>query len=191
MSTHQIVLGWQDWLDLFAHYLMLSMMSLGGAISTSADMHRYLVEQQGWLTQAQFNESIALAQAAPGPNVLFVALMGWHVGLNAGSTTAAALGVFTTMLGIMLPSTVFTYQVAQWGHRNRELRAVRAFKQGMAPLVIGMLLSTAWLLATAGGGAGWRLWLLAVASGLLIWRTRIHLLWLLGAGALLGAFGLV
>ena len=192
MSVHHIVLTWQDWADLFAHYLMLSLMSLGGAISTSSEMHRYLVEQQGWLTQAQFNEAIALAQAAPGPNVLFVALMGWHVGLNAGSTGAALLGVAVTMVGIMLPSTIFTYQVAQWGHRNRELRAVRAFKQGMGPLVIGMLLSTAWLLAAAGGGsANLPLWLLAAASCVVIWRTRIHLLWMLAAGALLGAFGVV
>lgn len=192
MSVHHIVLSWHDWIDLFAHYLMLSLMSLGGAISTSSEMHRYLVEQQGWLTQAQFNEAIALAQAAPGPNVLFVALMGWHVGLNAGSTAAAFLGVAVTMVGIMLPSTIFTYQVAQWGHRNRELRAVRAFKQGMGPLVIGMLLSTAWLLAAAGGGSGnLTLWLLAAGSCVVIWRTRIHLLWMLAAGALLGAFGVV
>ena len=192
MSVHHIVLSWHDWIDLFAHYLMLSLMSLGGAISTSSEMHRYLVEQQGWLTQAQFNEAIALAQAAPGPNVLFVALMGWHVGLNAGSTAAAFLGVAVTMVGIMLPSTIFTYQVAQWGHRNRELRAVRAFKQGMGPLVIGMLLSTAWLLAAAGGGsANLPLWLLAAGSCVVIWRTRIHLLWMLAAGALLGALGVV
>ncbi len=192
MSVHHIVLSWHDWIDLFAHYLMLSLMSLGGAISTSSEMHRYLVEQQGWLTQAQFNEAIALAQAAPGPNVLFVALMGWHVGLNAGSTAAAFLGVAVTMVGIMLPSTIFTYQVAQWGHRNRELRAVRAFKQGMGPLVIGMLLSTAWLLAAAGGGSGnLTLWLLAAGSCVVIWRTRIHLLWMLAAGALLGALGVV
>ena len=192
MSVHHIVLSWHDWIDLFAHYLMLSLMSLGGAISTSSEMHRYLVEQQGWLTQAQFNEAIALAQAAPGPNVLFVALMGWHVGLNAGSTAAAFLGVAVTMVGIMLPSTIFTYQVAQWGHRNRELRAVRAFKQGMGPLVIGMLLSTAWLLAVSGGGgANLPLWLLAAGSCLVIWRTRIHLLWMLAAGALLGALGVV
>ena len=196
MSAHQIVLGWQQWCDLFAHFLMLSMMSLGGAISTSAEMHRYLVEQQGWLTHAQFNEAIALAQAAPGPNVLFVALMGWQVGLNAGSTAAAFAGVGIAMLGIMLPSTVFTYQVAQWGHRNRELRAVRAFKQGMAPLVIAMLLSTAWLLASGGGKGGqhadnWPLWLLSAASCIIIWRTRLHLLWMLAAGAALGALGLV
>ena len=110
MSAHQIVLGWHEWLDLFAHFLMLSMMSLGGAMSTSAEMHRYLVEQHGWLSQTQFNEAIALAQAAPGPNVLFVALMGWHVGLNAGSTTMALLGVAISMVGIMLPVLSPTFQ---------------------------------------------------------------------------------
>jgi chromate transporter len=156
-------------------------------------MHRFLVEQHHWLTQAQFNESIALAQAAPGPNVLFVALMGWHVGMNAGSLGAALLGVAVTMLGIMLPSTVLTYAAARWGHRNRELRAVRAFKQGMAPVVIALLLSTSFILAAGAGEArrDWPLWLLALVSGLVIWRTRIHLLWLLALGALLGALGLV
>ncbi len=195
MSVQAVALSlsWHDWLNLFAHYLMLSLMSLGGAIATTTEMHRFLVEQHGWLTQAQFNDSIALAQASPGPNVLFVALMGWHVGMNAGSTAAAFLGVATTMVGIMLPSTVFTYQVARWGHRNRELRAVRAFKLGMAPVVIAMLLSTAWILASAGarGAPDWPQWLLAVASCVVVWRTKIHLLWVLGAGALLGAFGVV
>jgi chromate transporter len=192
-ATVHLVLGWADWLDLFAHYLMLSLMSVGGAISTTAEMHRYLVEQNHWLTQAQFNESIALAQAAPGPNVLFVALMGWNVGLNAGSTAAAVLGVVVTMTGILLPSTVLTYVAAQWGQRNRELRAVRAFKQGMAPMVIGLLLSTSFILGAAGGVAqrDWPLWLLALVSGLIIWRTRLHLLWLLAAGAVLGACQLV
>jgi chromate transporter len=188
-----LVLGWADWLDLFAHYLMLSLMSVGGAISTTPEMHRYLVEQHHWLTQAQFNASIALAQAAPGPNVLFVALMGWNVGLNAGSMGAAVLGVMVTMFGIMIPSTVVTYVAAQWGHRNRELRAVRAFKQGMAPIVIALLLSTSFILGAAGGDArhDWPLWILALASGLVIWRTKLHLLWVLAFGALLGALQLV
>jgi chromate transporter len=188
-----LVLSWSDWVNLFGHYLLLSLMSVGGAISTTPEMHRYLVEQHHWLTQAQFNESIALAQAAPGPNVLFVALMGWNVGLNAGSMAAALLGVAVTMLGILIPSTVLTYVAAQWGHRNRELRAVRAFKQGMAPIVIALLLSTSFILGAAGGNPArdWPLWLLAVASGLVIWRTRIHLLWVLGAGALAGWLQLV
>ena len=188
-----LVLGWSDWFSLFGHYLLLSLMSVGGAISTTPEMHRYLVEQHHWLTQAQFNESIALAQAAPGPNVLFVALMGWNVGLNAGSMAAALLGVATTMTGVLLPSTVLTYAAAQWGQRNRNLRVVRAFKQGMAPIVIALLLSTSVILGGAGGDArhDWALWLLTVVSGLIIWRTRLHLLWLLAIGALIGALGLV
>jgi chromate transporter len=193
MSAPVLVLGWSDWASLFAHYLMLSLLSIGGAISTTPEMHRYLVEQNQWLSQAQFNESIALAQAAPGPNVLFVALMGWHVGMNAGSTTAALLGVAVTMFGIMLPSTVLTYAAASWGHRNRELRAVRAFKLGMAPVVIALLLSTSWILGSAGQDAatGWRLWLLTFVAGVIIWRTKVHLLWVLAGGALLGWLQLV
>ncbi len=193
MNAPQLVLGWHDWLSLFGHYLMLSLLSVGGAISTTSDMHRFLVDQNHWLSQSQFNSSIALAQAAPGPNVLFVALMGWHVGMNTGSMGAALLGVAVTMLGIMIPSTVLTYTAAQWGHRNRELRAVRAFKLGMAPVIIGLLLSTSWILGTANGNLAtdWPLWLLTVAAGLVIWRTRIHMLWILSLGGLAGWFGLV
>jgi chromate transporter len=188
-----IVLSWADWLSLFAQYMLLSLMSIGGAISTTAEMHRFLVEQHQWLTQAQFNESIALAQAAPGPNVLFVALMGWNVGLNAGSFTAAFLGVFVTMVGILLPSTTLTYLAAQWGHRNRDLRVVRAFKQGMAPLVIALLISVGLILGGAHHemASSWPLWSVSVLSGLLIWRTRIHLLWLLALGAVLGWSNLI
>jgi chromate transporter len=188
-----LVLGWGDWLHLFGQYLLLSLMSVGGAISTTAEMHRYLVEQHHWLTQTQFNESIALAQAAPGPNVLFVALMGWNVGLNAGSLGAAFFGVAVTMIGIMLPSTTLTYMAAQWGYRNRDLRSVRAFKQGMAPVIIALLLSTSLILGGLGTttGADWPLWALAAFSGLVIWRTKIHLLWLLAIGAVLGWYQLL
>ncbi|WP_338763852.1 chromate transporter [Massilia sp. METH4] len=186
-----IVLAWHDWLDLFVHYLVISLMSVGGTIATTAEMHRYLVEQHGWLTQAQFNDSIAIAQAAPGPNVLFVALMGWNVGMNAGSYAAAVLGVIVTMVGALLPSSVLMLLAASWAHRNRELRLVRAFKQGMAPLVIAMLVSTGIILGSANGNLAtdWPLYAVSVTAALLIWRTRIHLLWLLAAGALLGAMG--
>ena len=68
---------------------MLSLLSISGAITTVPDMHRYLVAQHGWLSDAQFSSSVAIAQAAPGPNVLFVALMGWNVGLNAGGGIGA------------------------------------------------------------------------------------------------------
>ena len=188
-----LVFSLQDWFTLFFHYLTLSLLSVGGAITTAPDMHRFLVDQQHWLTDAQFNASIAIAQAAPGPNVLFVALLGWNVGLNAGGMLAGLLGVLLSLLGILIPSTVLTYAAAQWGHRNRELRAVRAFKQGMAPIVVALLIATGWILASANGSSlkDWPVWLVTMVTALIVWRTRTHLLWLLGAGALLGWYGLI
>ena len=188
-----LVFSVQDWFTLFLHYLTLSLLSIGGAISTAPDMHRFLVDQQHWLTNEQFNASIAIAQAAPGPNVLFVALLGWNVGLNAGGMLTGLLGVLLALMGILIPSTVLTYAAAQWGHRNRELRGVRAFKQGMAPIVVALLMATGWILASANGSSlrDWPVWLVTVVTALIVWRTKTHLLWLLGAGALLGWYGLI
>jgi len=196
--THAITLQPLDWLHLFLYYLSISLLAVGGAIATAPDMHRFLVDRNAWLTDMQFNASIAIAQAAPGPNVLFIALLGWHVGLNAGGPGALGwayglLGAALCMLGIMLPSATLTWLATRWAHRNRERRAVRAFKQGMAPLVIGLLMAATWVLGRAQGqpATDWPLWLLTAAVALLVWRTKLHLLWMLGAGALLGVLGWV
>jgi chromate transporter len=196
-----IVMTAADWVTLFTHFASLSLLAVGGAITTAPDMHRFLVTDQRWLTDAQFTSSIAIAQAAPGPNVLFVALMGWNVGLNAAGGTLgsaaswglAMLGVVIALTAIMVPSSVLTYTATRWAHRNRELRAVRAFKQGLAPIVIALLIATGWLLTAAHNNPArdWPLWLLTAVSALIVWRTKTHLLWLIGAGAVLGALGLV
>jgi chromate transporter len=196
----QISLSAADWLNLFVHFLSLSLMAIGGAITTAPDMHRYLVTEQHWLSVGQFSSSIAIAQAAPGPNVLFVALLGWNVGMNAAGALSVPglapvgyglLGVSLAMLGIMLPSTTLTFVAARWGHRNKDLRAVRAFKQGMAPVVVALLTATGWILTASHGelSAHWPLWLATAASAIIVWRTRLHLLWLLGAGGVMGWLG--
>ena len=192
-GLHSIAMQGLDWLALWWHFTSLSLLAVGGAITAAPDMHRFLVEQQQWLTDEQFNTSIAIAQAAPGPNILFVALMGWNVGLNAGGYGAALLGMACTMLGILVPSTTLMWLSTRWGHRNRELRAVRAFKQGMAPIVIALMLATGWLLSSAQHGVmrDWPLWVLTGLSALVVWRTKVHILWLLGIGAALGATGWV
>ena len=190
-----------DWLALFTHFLSLSLLAVGGAITTAPDMHRYLVDARHWLSEEQFTSSIAIAQAAPGPNVLFVGLMGWNVGLNAGGGPAggwhayalALLGVAVTMLGMLIPSGILTYSATRWAHKNRDLRAVRAFKTGMAPIVVALLIATGWLLTAAHDqpARDGPLWLLTAVTALIVWRTKLHLLWLIGAGAVLGMLGLV
>ena len=193
--------GYGNLLDLLGCFVTLSLLSVGGAITTVPEMHRYLVAQNPWLTDSQFSASIALAQAAPGPNVLFVAVLGWNVGMASGggpdngplpwALASAAMAV--SMVGIIIPSTTLTFFAARWGQRNRERAEVRAFKQSMAPVVIALLVATGWLLTASHGNVQQAplLWVLTVVSALLVWRTRIHLLWLIGAGALMGALGWV
>ena len=188
-------------LDLLGCFVTLSLLSVGGAITTVPEMHRYLVAQNPWLTDSQFSASIALAQAAPGPNVLFVAVLGWNVGMASGGGPAdgplpwalASAAMAVSMVGIIIPSTTLTFFAARWGQRNRERAEVRAFKQSMAPVVIALLVATGWLLTASHGNLQQAplLWMLTIASALLVWKTRIHLLWLIGAGALMGALGLV
>ncbi|GMV56890.1 chromate transporter [Betaproteobacteria bacterium PRO7] len=166
---------------LFGHFLLLSLLAIGGAITVAPEMHRVLVDRMALLTDAQFNASIAIAQAAPGPNVLFVAVMGYQAGGPVAALVALA--------AIMLPSTTLALAASRWGHARREWRPVQAFKAGMAPIVIALLMATGWILAAAT--PGWRHLVLTVAAALLVWRTRIHLLWLIGAGAVAGALGWV
>lgn len=167
-----------DWWALFGQFLLLSLLSIGGAIGTAPEMHRFLVEQHHWLTDDQFSASIAIAQSAPGPNLLFVAVLGWAVG--------GAFGTFVTMAGILLPSTTLALAAARWGHARRESRGVRTFVNGMAPLTIGLVLSTGWILALPS----WRdaaLLAMIAATVVVCLRTRVSPLWLIAAGAVVGA----
>lgn len=198
--TPVLSLSATDWWQLFEHFASLSLLAVGGAITTAPDMHRFLVDELGWLSDSQFTSSIALAQAAPGPNILFVALMGWNIGLNAGSHAGlwvqgglALMGVCIAMLGIMLPSSILTYTATRWAHQHREMRAIRAFKAGMAPIVIALLMATGWLLTLSHNqpSKDWPLYVLTLMTTLIVWRTRIHMLWLIGLGALMGALGWV
>ncbi len=175
-----------DLLDLFLHFLTLSLLSIGGAISTAPDMHRYLVGERHWLSDPEFTSSIALAQAAPGPNILFVAVLGWNV--------AGLSGAFAAMAGIMLPSTTLVLAATRWARHNKDSLGVRAFSAGMAPLTLGLMLATGWLLAEPYLRLPeHRLATLALMAGtvLLTLKTRINLVWLVLAGGVLGALDLV
>jgi chromate transporter len=171
-----------DWLNLFLHFTALSLLAVGGAISTAPDMHRFVVAQQGWLSDAQFSASVALAQAAPGPNVLFVAVIGFNVGGLAG--------VAATLTGTLLPSTTLALLATRWGERHGHSRGLRAFTTGLAPLTIGLLAATSWILLEPTRTE----WASAVLVALSLWvmlRTSWTPLWPLAAGAVAGALGWV
>jgi chromate transporter len=187
MNWHALLLGTgalsaSDWLSLFTHFLALSLLAVGGAITTVPDMQRFVVGQQHWLSDAQFTASVALAQAAPGPNVLFVAVIGFNVGGLAG--------VAATMVGTLLPSTTLALAATRFGQRHRQTRALRAFTTGMAPLTLGLLLATSWILLEPTRGE-WTAVLLVAATLWVMLRTRLSPLWPICAGAVAGMLGWV
>jgi chromate transporter len=167
-------------------------------------MQQHLVNDTHWMDAAQFNASVTISQAAPGPNILFVGLMGWYAGLgwltsivpDAHWGMKLTIGVFTALvalIGMMLPSTTLTYFAGRWAHNHQHLIAVKAFKQGMAPIVIALLIATGWVMGRAHGDwqLDWSAWTLTAIAAIVAWRTELHLLWLLTAGALVGALGFV
>ena len=115
------------------------MLSIGGAITTVPDMHRHIVAEHHRLTDAQFTASIAIAQAAPGPNVRFDAVLGWNV--------VGPLGALATMTGMLIPSTVLLLWATRWDTQRRETRFVRALTASLTPLMLDRLLATGWVLA--------------------------------------------
>lgn len=174
-------LGGADLLALFGHFMLLSLLAVGGAITTAPDMQRFVVGSRHWLDDAQFTASVALAQAAPGPNVLFVAVIGWNVGGLAG--------VLATTTGSLLPSTTLALWASRWGAQRRDAIGVRAFTAGMAPLTIGLLLSTGWVLTEPARGHAGAL-ALVLATVLIMLRTRLSPMWPIALGAVVGALGL-
>lgn len=170
-----------DLLALFMHFLVLSLLGVGGAITTAPDMHRYLVLEQRWLTDTQFTASVALAQAAPGPNLLFVAVLGYNV--------AGLAGVVATMAGILLPSTTLALYATRWGRSRRETVGVRAFTLGLAPLTLGLMVSTSWVLAEPARHHVGAMALVGFTA-VVMSRTRISPMWLVALGAAMGVFGL-
>ncbi len=184
---HELLFGAQPltasaWLSLFTHFLILSLLAVGGAITTVPDMQRFVVREQGWLTDAQFTGSVALAQAAPGPNVLFVAVIGFNVG--------GLSGVLATMVGTLLPSTTLAMAATHWSKGHQESRWLRAFTTGLAPLTIGLLVATSWVLL-GPTRTQWTSIVLALGTLLFMLRTRWSPLWPIAAGALAGVLGWV
>ena len=86
---------------LAVDFLMLSLLTVGGATTMLPEMHRNLVEVQGWMSSEEFAQLFALAQAAPGPNVLVISVFGWKA--------AGVAGALVATLAMILPSCLLTY----------------------------------------------------------------------------------
>lgn len=171
-----------DLTALFLYFLMLSFLAVGGAPSVLPEMHRYVVEIHGWMTSTQFAELYTLAQVAPGPNIMYIPLVGWQI--------AGLPGAIATTIPIMVPSVTLTLLVAHLHARHPKAALGFAVRRGLTPITIGLIFASGWILMTAVND-DWRGYVLTAATVVLVLRTSLNPLWLLGAGAIAGMAGLV
>jgi chromate transporter len=169
-------------LHLFFEFALLSFVAFGGATALLPEMHRVVVENNHWLNDATFTHLYAIAQAAPGPNVLVVTLIGWEVAGLAGALAATA--------AMCLPMSILIYLLIDHWDRFAGQRWQKSISIGVSPLAVGLIFSGATLIAQAAD-FGWATWLLALATVLASLRLKLHPLWFIAAGAALGLAGLV
>lgn len=167
---------------VFLYFLMLAFVAVGGAPSVLPEMHRYVVEVHGWMTSTQFAELYTLAQVAPGPNVMYIPMIGWRIG--------GLLGAVATTLPFIIPSCTLGLLVAHLHSRHPQAPFGIALRRGLTPITIGLIFSSGWVLM-AGVSTDWRGYLIALVTLAVVMRTTLNPLWLLGAGALAGVIGIV
>ena len=164
------------WLALIC--AQLSLLAVGGITAVLPELQRQVVDVRGWMGPAEFAALFALAQAAPGPNMMVTTLVGWRV--------AGAPGALVTTLATVGPSSVLTWATAGAWHHFRDAPWRQRVQAGLVPLTVGLVMAGAALL-TASTTHGWLPGALTAATAAATLGTRLHPLLLLGAGALLGA----
>lgn len=155
----------------------ISLVSVGGGIAVLPEMHRLVVETHGWMDSADFARRFALAQAAPGPNVLVVGLFGWHVG--------GVLGMLTASVAMTLPTSFLAFGFSRLRTRLQGRAWLRVVERGLVPIAVGLIGASGLILAQ-GTATGWVPVAVTVASVVFVWRTDFSPLWVLVAGALVG-----
>lgn len=167
--------------DLAWQFAALSLMSIGGIIAVVPEMHAAIVERHQWMAAQDFVTLFALAQAAPGPNVIVVTLIGWRV--------AGALGAMVATVAVSTPSFLIAYGASRLWRRVNGRAWYRVCERGMAPVTIGLILSSGLLLSQVAVDRWGSLAIIALTVlSLLKWRNSPLIA--LGCAALAGLAGL-
>lgn len=168
--------------ELFLGFCLMSLMAVGGANALIPELHRQAVEVHGWMSGTEFAALFAIAQAAPGPNVLVVTLIGWKV--------AGMPGALMTTLGMCGPSSLLAFGVGRLWERFRASPWRQAIQRGLAPITIGLVLGSGYLLTQMADNS-WSAYLLTGLTIFICLKSKLNPLWLLALGAVLGLLGAI
>lgn len=167
---------------LAVQFAIMSLLALGGANAVVPEIHRQAVELRGWMTERQFADMFAISQAAPGPNVMIVTLVGYHVAGFAGS--------IVTTLAMCGPTAVLAAYLSRTWDRFRDKPWRIAVQAGLVPISIGLVSASA-IVLTGIAVHNWAAVLVAAATAAITYWTRWNPLLLIGLAAAGGFVGLI
>jgi chromate transporter len=172
---------WDMLTALAVQFAVLSLLAFGGANAVIPEMHRQAVEAHHWLSDKDFAALYAIAQAAPGPNFMIATLVGWRA--------AGVAGALVATIAMAGPSCVMAYCVSRVWDRYRDAGWRIALAAGLAPVTVGLVAASAWLLAKAADVDA-RLAAITAVTAAVGYFTRVNPLWCLATAALLGFAGM-
>jgi len=167
-------------LTLFGYFALMSLMAIGGANGALPEMHRLAVEVKGWMTDRQFADMFALAQVTPGPNVIIVTLIGYHVAGLLGAVVATA-----AMCG---PTCVFAFYVGHAWERFKDAPWRACVQAGLLPVSIGLIAASGYVVASVAVQNVVAIAAMAITAAI-SYATKLNPVWIFAAAALLGLVG--
>ena len=163
-------------------YAQFSLLAFGGANAVLPEMQRQVVDVHHWMSARDFAALFALAQAAPGPNMMVVSLIGWRV--------AGFWGALVTTASVAAPSSILTLLVSRAWYRFKDAPWRKALQVGLQPVSAGLIIASAALLIQSTA-VDWPAAAVTAATAALFLFTKLHPMLILGAAAMAGAIGLV
>lgn len=161
---------------------LMSLLAIGGANSTIPEMHRVAVDVQRWMTDAQFADMFAISQLSPGPNVLIVTLIGFHV--------AGVVGALVATFAMCGPSAILAYYVSKFLARSSHSVWPALIQAALVPLSIGLMCASGLILALTADRS-WVAAAITLTAACVALVTKLNPLWMLALGGLLGFAGIV
>jgi chromate transporter len=172
----------QTALQLCLLFATASLLSIGGGNSVVPEMQRQAVYNYHWLTDVQFADIFAIAQAAPGPSILIVTLIGYQAAGLAGALLAT--------LAMVLPAGLLVYLFARsWQHAAHAPWRT-AFEHGLGPVAVGLVLASGVVVGRAADHS-WAQYALTAAATLVFCSTKLNPLIVVGTAAAVGWAGFV
>lgn len=164
-------------LTLAVVFTQLSLLAFGGGNAILPEIQHQVVTVHQWMSAEQFSSLFAMAQAAPGPNMMIVPLVGWHV--------AGPAGLLITSLAKFGPSSIITIYALKFWERFKANPLRTRFEKALKPITVGLVLVSAWMIADASA-QNLLLVMIVILTAILGMFKKIHPLWVMAAGAGLG-----